>query len=144
MYLPDDVWGPCPTSAAPPGGEIPRGISPTGGSGPTYCTQTGAPLAPPPHRTSPSFSYPLPTFPIFLPAVPIFPTPSRGSVPPPANWRQWTTTLVPSTGTKRPPSAVSHTPRRPAPYDPPSPQPPTSFASSPSRSGTSLNLGAPD
>ena len=138
---PADVWGPCPPSDVTPGGETPQGPSPTGGSVPTSQTQTGAPLAPPPHITSPQFSYTIPPFPISLSAIPIFPVPSIGSIPPPANCCQWTTMPVPSTGTKRPPSVVSYTPIIPAPYVPLSPQLATSFASSPSRAGTLLKLG---
>ena len=118
---PAEFWGPCPPSAVPPVDETPQGISPTRGSGTMYQNQTGALLAPPPHRTFPSFSYPLLPFPRSLPAIPIFPTPSRGSVPPPSNCRQWMKTFVPSTGINRPLSAVSHTPIRPVPSAPPSP-----------------------
>ena len=126
MSNPDNVWGPCPSSAAPLGGETPRGNSPAGGSEPTSRTLTRALLAPLPHRTSPTFSYPLLPFPRSSPAVPIFHAPSGGSVPPSAS-RHWrTTTFVPGTGTKRPPSSVSHIPRRPSPPVPPSPQRPTS------------------
>ena len=107
-------------------------------------TQTGAPLASPPHRTSLLLSYMLPPFPRSSTSIPISPTPSGGSIPPPENCRWWKTTFVPSTRMKRPPSAVSHTPRRPAPSAPQSPQPPTSVAYSLSYPGTSLRLGAPN
>ena len=118
--------------AAPLSGETPRGISPTGGSGPTSWTQTVPPISPPPYRTSSPLSYMLPTLPRSSPEFPIFPVSAGGSIPPPANHRRWTTAFVPSTGMKRPMSAVSHTPRSPAPSAPQSPQPPTSLASSPS------------
>ena len=75
---------------------------------------------------------------------PHLPAPSGGSVPTLANCCRWTTTFVPSIKKKRPPSAVSHTPLRPAPYAPPSPQLPTSIASSPSCASTSLKSCAPD
>ena len=128
----------------PSGGETPRGIYPTRGSGNTSRTQAGATLAPMPHRTLPSFSYLLPTFPRSSPAVPILPTHYGGFIPHPANHIQWTTTFVPSTGTKRPPSAVLHTPRRPAPYYHPSPQLATYFASYLSRAATYIKSGVPD
>ena len=115
-----DVWCPCPPSAVPTGGETPRGPSPTGVSGPMSWTQTGSPLVSLPHRTSPSFSCPLPPFPISSSDFLVSPAPSGGSVPPPANRCQWTTEFVPSTATKRPPSAVYHTMRRPDPSAPPS------------------------
>ena len=144
MSRPAYVWVPCPPSDAPPGGETPQGIYPTRGSEPTSPTQTGARLATPPHRTSPSFSYPIPPLPRSSPAFPISPAPSGGSIPPPENNRQWTTTFVRDIKTKRPPSAVSHTTRRTSPYAPPSTQQPTSITSSPSYSGIFFNLGAPD
>ena len=79
---------------------------------------------------------------IFCPKIyvsrPHSPAPSGGSVTPPANRRQWTTTFILSNRTKRPLSLVSYTLRRPAPSAPPSPQPETSFASSLSRAGTLL------
>ena len=115
MSHPVDVWGPCPPSAAPPGGGNTQGLSPSGGSVPMYWTQIEAPLAPLPHKTSQMFSYPLPPFPKYFPAVPIFPAPSWGSVPPLSSicWRTKTSTL--GKWMKEPPSAVTHTPRRP-PY----------------------------
>ena len=142
--FPTDICEPWPTSAAPSGGQKPQYFSPTRVSGPMSWTQKGVPIAPPPHRPSSSFSYPLSTFPIYSPSVPIFPATSGGSFPPPVNNRLWTTTSVPSTVMRRPPSAVSHTSRRPASSDPLSTQPTTSVTSSPFRSGTSLNLGEPD
>ena len=138
-----DVWSPCLPYAVPPVGETPQGASPNWGSGPTSQTQTGAPLAPPPNRTSPPLSCLLPTFSISSPAVPVFPTPYGGSVPPPVNRRQWTTTFFLSTITKKPPSVVSYTARRPASSALPYPLPSTSFASSPSRASTSLKLDVP-
>ena len=140
---PADVWVLCLTSSMPPGGETPRGLSLARGLGPTSWTQIGTPIAPQLHRTSPPYSYLLPPFLRYSSAVPIFPAPSGGSVPPPANCCQWTIAFVQSNGTKRPTTAVSHTPRRPAPYFPPSPQPSTSFTSSPTRNGTSLKSGVP-
>ena len=107
-YRPDNVWGPCLPSTVPPVGETPLGNSTTGGSVPMSRTQTGAPIVPPPHITSPLFSYPLPPFPRSSSAVPILPAPSGGSVPPLANCCQWTTTFVPSTGKNIPPSVVYH------------------------------------
>ena len=107
-------------------------------------TQTGAPLAPLPHKTFLLFSYPLPPFPRSSPTIPIFPDPSRGSVPPPYNHRRRKTTFVTGTGTKIPLPAVSHTPRRTSPYVPTSPQQPTYAASSPSRSSTLLKSVAPN
>ena len=75
MYHPIDVWVPCPPSAAPPGDETFRGISPTGGSEPTFQTQTEAPLEPLTHKTSLPFSYPLTHLLKYSPAVPISPHP---------------------------------------------------------------------
>ena len=134
-----DVWVPCPPSAALPSGETPRGISLTGVSEPTSRTQTEALLSPPPHITSPPFSYPPPPFPSSLPDIPIYPAPYGSSVPLPANCRLWTATFVPGTKTKRLPSVVSHTSRRPSSSAPPYLQPPTSFASSPSCAVPLLN-----
>ena len=68
-----DVWVPCPSSNAPPGGETPRGISPTGGSEPMSWTQIGAPIAPPPHKTSLLFSYLIPPFPRYFSSHPHLP-----------------------------------------------------------------------
>ena len=135
---PADVWGPYLPSAVPPSGETPRWPSTTGGSLPTSRTQTGAPLAPPPHRTSPLFSYTLPPVPRYSSSVPIFTSTSGGYIPLPTNRRQWTTTFVPGIGMKRPLSAVYHTPRRLAPSITPSPRPETSFTSSLYRSSTLL------
>ena len=96
MSYPVDVWFPCPPSAILPGDGNPQGISPYRESLPTPWTQIEAPLAPPPHKTSLPFTYPLPPSPKYFPVVPIFPALSVGSFPPPANrWRR-TTTFVPS------------------------------------------------
>ena len=141
---PDDVWGPCLPSTVPPSGETPWGTSPTGGSGTTSQTKTIAPLATLPCRTSPPFSYPLPPSIISLSAIPILPAPSVGSVPLLANCCHWMTTFIPSTTTKRFPSAVYHTRKRPAPSNIPYPWPENSFTSSQSRSRTSLKSGVPN
>ena len=134
MSHPFEIWVPFPPSAAPPSGETLRGIYPT----------AEAPIASPPHKTSQTLSCPLPPFPISSPAVTVFPAPSGGSIPLPANhsWRK--KMFVPGTRTNIPPPAVSHTSRRPSPSVPPSPQQPTSMFSSPSHAGTSLKSGAPD
>ena len=60
----------------------PRRPSPAGGSLPTYLTQTEAPLAPPPHKISLPFSYPIPPSPKASPVVTTFLAPAVGSVPP--------------------------------------------------------------
>ena len=52
MSHPIKVWGPCLTSAAPPGGGNPQGLYPTRGSAPTYSTQIESLIVPPPHKTS--------------------------------------------------------------------------------------------
>ena len=62
-----------------------------------------------PPRRSP---YP---FPRSSTVVPIFPVPSRGSIPPPSSRCRRSTTCILGTGIKRPPSVVSHKPKRP-PY----------------------------
>ena len=143
MYHLVDFWGPCPSSATLPSGETTQGISTTSGLERTSRTQTEAPLAPPPHKTSLPFSYTLLPFTRSSPSVPIYPTPSGGSVPPPASRCRRTTTFVPGTGTNRPPSAVSHTPIRPSPGNPPSPQQPTYIVYSLSCAGTFLSLVRP-
>ena len=143
-YRISEVWVPCPPSAAPPGGETPQGISPIRGSETMSRTQKEAPLTPLPHRTSPWLSYLLPPFPRASTSVPIFPAPSGGSVPPPANRRRRTKTFVPGNGTKRPPSAVFHMPGRTSPPVTPSPQQPTSVSSSTPHAGTLMKSGAPD
>ena len=89
--------GPCPPSAAPPGGGKPQGISPDRGSVPMSQTQIEAPLVPLPHKTYSPFSYLLPIFPKYSPVIPIVPEPYLGSVPLPSNFRRRTTTFVPST-----------------------------------------------
>ena len=144
MSHPFDIWVPCMLSVISPGGETPQWPSPSRVSLPTSLTQIESLLAPPPHKISPPFSYPLHPSPKSLPVVPTFPSPSVCSVPPPANscWRK--TTFVPSNWTKELPSAVSHMPRRPSPSVPLYPQQPASVASSPSRADTSLMSGLPD
>ena len=144
MYHPVDIWGPLPPSAAPPVGEIQRGIYPTRGSEPTSWTQIESPLAPTSNRTFPQFYYLIPYFPRYSPAVPILPAPSGGSVPPPVSFSWRTTTFVPGTRMKRLQSAVSHMLIKPSPPIPSSPQQPTSVASSSSWSSTSLESGVPD
>ena len=139
-----EVWVPCPPSVALPGDETPQGISPIGGSETTSRTQTGAPLTPLPHRTSPRLSYLLPTFQRASPSILIFPAPSGGSVAPLANCRWRTTTFVPGNGTNRPLSEMSRMPERTSPPVPPSPQQPTSVYSSTPHAGTLTKSGAPD
>ena len=136
------VWDPCPPSAVPLGVETPQGISPTGGSEPTSRTQTGAPIAPLPHKTSLLLSYPLPPFPRSSPALTIFPTPPGGYVSTLANFRWRMTMFFPVNGTKRLTLVVSHTMRIPSPSVLMSPQQLTFVASYPSYAGTLLKLGA--
>ena len=114
------------------------------GSETTSRTQTGVPLTPLTHRSPLSLSYPLTNFPRSSPSVPIFSTTSGGSFPPPSNRCRRTATFVPGTGTKRPPSAVSHILGRPSPPVPLSPKQQTYVSSSTSHSGTLLKLGAPN
>ena len=120
-----------------------RGFS-SGGSLPTSWTQTESPLAPPPHKISLMFSNLLPPFPKSSLVVHTFPSPSVGSVSPPDNRLQRTTTFFPSTWIEKLPSAVSHTPRRTSPSVPLYPQQPASVASSPTRADTLMMSGAPD
>ena len=95
-------------------------------------------------NNSPLLYYMLLPFPKYSPVVPSFPTPSVGSFPPPDNRRWRMATFSPSNLMKELSSEVSHTPRIPSPSVPTCPQQPSSVASSPSCSGTSLKSGAPN
>ena len=73
MSHPIDVWRPGLTSAVTPSGGNPRGPSPDGRSLPTSLSQIEAPLALPPHKISPQFSYPLPPSPKLHQFYPLYP-----------------------------------------------------------------------